>query len=56
VVDRVMHHVMTRRRTVMHHAVMHRPMVHDVVNRMMDDLRHGGGGHQRAKRNQTGNQ
>jgi hypothetical protein len=53
--NRVMHHA-RRRRTVVHHAVMHGLAVHDVVNRVMDGLRHRRRSHQGAQRNQTRNQ
>jgi len=55
-VNRVMHHVMARRRTMVHHAVMHRPVMHDMVDGMVHDLRHCRRRHQCAKSNQTGNQ
>ena len=51
----VMYHVAPRWRALLHHAVMHRTVMHDVVDGVYD-LRHRGCPHQRAKSDQTGNQ
>lgn len=53
---RMMHHMTARRRTMMHHAMMNRPAMYNMVHRLVMDLRHSGRGDQRAKSNQTGNQ
>jgi len=50
--NRVMHHTMTRRRSMMNRAVMH-----DMVNGSMVNLRHGRRRSREATHgNQTGNQ
>ena len=56
VLNRVMHYVPRRRRTMMHHAVMNRPVMHHMMDGMVHRLRHGRRRYQRAKSDQTGDQ
>ncbi|WP_221262458.1 hypothetical protein [Rhodanobacter sp. ANJX3] len=51
-----MHYMAARRRTMVHDAVMNRPVMHHMMHGMVHNLCHGRRRYQHAKSDQTGNQ